>query len=581
MNTFTKLKTILLSALTLFLFNMGSFAQDCPLFEDFENLSPEAAYAGRIVTTPSGDWMILGYSQMDNNDRRIDAKSIRLRANNSDPAAGAMSIPGENTEGANVVQMQFDKPNGVGEVSFYYGSYSGHSGGKLFVEYSTDAGNTWMSPNNNSIVAPSWAEAGEMLPFSVIINIQGNVRVRVIKYKQSGTQNSVNIDNLCATDFNQAGYTAAPTFNPPGGSYTDPVNVTITSTTEGAIIRYTLDGTDPQESSTTYSAPVALSTQTTLKAKAWKEGMEPSVVSTANYIFPQGVSTLAELRALAPPYNNGTNAGTAVYTYTGQAIVTHTQPYRNVKYIQDATGAMYIYDVTGKIQAGIEVGDKITNLSGTLTNYFGMIELIPTGECDVVDYLKKVQTTVITASQLDYDYNNPIQAKIITIKDVMFTQTGVFENGKYYDLKEGIQVHDSVVYTDNYDTDYIGDPIPTILLNINGVINFKGGAGIPTRNRIVPLDKSNNVIGTDQNISTINKSAITLAPNPANSFVNIVTGSPMKLEVFSLIGNRIAVESLYEGTNTISVSNYPSGLYLMKLTDANTGQTFVQKLVVK
>ncbi|MCL2167688.1 MAG: chitobiase/beta-hexosaminidase C-terminal domain-containing protein [Lentimicrobiaceae bacterium] len=574
MKKFTFLKTAFLGAILFFLCNATAFAQ-CDLFEDFENLTGSAAYTGKTVTTPNGDWWIVGYSAMDNNDRRIGEKSIRLRAGNSDTLN---VVTGEGTYGANVVEMKFDKPNGVGKVNFFYGSYSTHSGGIVSVEYSSDGGATWIKPENNSVTSPAWNTVEEMLEFSVIINVQGNARVRIIKYKQTGST-SVNVDNICITDFDPEGYVTAPKFDPPGGSYTNPINVTISCATEGATIRYTLDGTNPNEDSQEYTTAIPVSEQTTIKAKAWKEDMEESPTSTATYIFPQGITTLAELRTLAPDYNAGTNTGTTAYIYTGEAVVTQVQAYRNVKYIQDETAAMYIYDTEGKIQTGVEVGDKISNLSGTMTNYFGMIEFIPLDECTIVDYSQsKVPATVITASQLNNDYDNPIQAKVVTIKDVIYVQTGNFENGKYYNLKENNVEYDSVVYTDNYDTDYIGDPIPAIAVNINGVINFKGGQGIETRNRIVPLDKSNNII---LNITNINPSAIALAPNPANSFVNIMVDAQMKLEVYSIIGNLIAVEYLYEGKNTISVSDYSAGLYLVKLTDVDTGQSFVQKLVVQ
>ena len=41
----------------------------------------------------------------------------------------------------------------------------------------------------------------------------------------------------------------APVISPDGGSFTDFVDVTITTMTEGAIVRYTLDGTVPTASS--------------------------------------------------------------------------------------------------------------------------------------------------------------------------------------------------------------------------------------------------------------------------------------------------------------------------------------------
>jgi len=573
MRTFTILKNIFLSISLLFLFSNISFAQECPLFEDFENLSPASAYAGRIVTTPSGEWMILGYSQMDANDRYLGTTSIRLRANNSDPASGAMTIPGEGTEGANVIQMQFDKPNGVGEVSFFYGSYSSHSGGVVSVEYSTDGGTTWIKPEENTLTAPAWA--GAMQKFSVEINVQGNVRVRVIKYNQGSGTRTVNVDNLCVTDYICEDCVFPPIFNPPGGSFADPVNVSITSATPDAIIRYTLDGSEPTTSSPQYATPIAISTTTTLKAKAWKDGLTPSTITTAHYTFPQSVNSLAALRELAPPYTNSNNAGTTVYIYTGKAVVTHVQEFNSVKYIQDGSAAIMIFDPTGKLQNDIAVGDQLSNITGTLTNYFGMLQIVPIVECDVVEWFQIVPYTTITLAQLDDNHNNPLQSKIVRVEDVLFTQTGNWARGVYYNLRQNNVVYDSVVYTDKYEATYIGTALPTYAVGITGICNFKGGATIQTRNRIVPMDDFAAVKITD-----INKSVIKLAPNPANDFVNIVTGSPMKLEVYSILGNLIATESLSEGSNIISVSNYPAGVYMMKLIDS-TGKSYVQKLVVK
>ena len=371
---------------------------------------------------------------------------------------------------------------------------------------------------------------------------------------------------------------ATPTFSPAGGNYTNPINVTISCATAGATIRYTLDGTDPSTSSTQYTNAISVSKQTTIKAMAWKDDLEPSKIGVANYIYP--VNTLAALRALAPAYNGNENAGTAVVEYIGKAVVTQksttgaTNNLRNI-YIQDGTDAIMVFDPTAKLNC--EVGDRITNIRGTLTNYWGMLEIIPEVDCKVVDIDQQMPAITITASQLDYNNENPLQAKLITLKGVTYTQTGVFEPEKYYHLKEGSTVFDSIVFIENKAADFIKDAIPTTLIDITGVCDFKGGKDITTKNRIVPLNKNNNVVS----IQNLNKSTIKLSPNPADNFVNIVTNSPMKLEVYSLLGNLISTESLSEGSNTISVSQYPAGMYLMKLTDSSTGQSYIQKLVVK
>jgi transcriptional regulator CtsR len=83
---------------------------------------------------------------------------------------------------------------------------------------------------------------------------------------------------------------AAPTFSPAAGSYAGPQSVVIGSTTGGATIRYTTDGSAPSQSAgTLYSAPVLLSCNTTLKAIACKSGMTDSAVTSGGYVMARPV----------------------------------------------------------------------------------------------------------------------------------------------------------------------------------------------------------------------------------------------------------------------------------------------------
>ena len=78
---------------------------------------------------------------------------------------------------------------------------------------------------------------------------------------------------------------ATPTFSPVAGSYNVAQNVTIACATEGATIRYTIDGTEPTETSTEYTAAIEVAASMTIKAKAWKTDMEASAVATAEYVI--------------------------------------------------------------------------------------------------------------------------------------------------------------------------------------------------------------------------------------------------------------------------------------------------------
>lgn len=106
-------------------------------------------------------------------------------------------------------------------------------------------------------------------------------RIAFLGGTESGGQ--IFIVNSDGTGLTQITHSAAiPSFSPDGGTHSGSVQVTITST-PGSTIRYTLDGTDPTESSTLYTGPITISTSSTLNAKSWKSGWFPSAIGTASY----------------------------------------------------------------------------------------------------------------------------------------------------------------------------------------------------------------------------------------------------------------------------------------------------------
>ena len=85
---------------------------------------------------------------------------------------------------------------------------------------------------------------------------------------------------------------ATPTFNPPAGSYGSTQPVTISTTTSGASIRYTTDGSTPSETvGTVYGGPVSVSSNLTLKAIAYESGMTDSQVASAAYTIAVATPT--------------------------------------------------------------------------------------------------------------------------------------------------------------------------------------------------------------------------------------------------------------------------------------------------
>jgi hypothetical protein len=80
-------------------------------------------------------------------------------------------------------------------------------------------------------------------------------------------------------------------FSADRGFYDAPFSVTLASPTEGALIRYTTDGTKPSATEgTLYAGPVTISNTCPLRAVAYKAGWLPTDVDTHSYIFVDQVA---------------------------------------------------------------------------------------------------------------------------------------------------------------------------------------------------------------------------------------------------------------------------------------------------
>ncbi|MDS0133567.1 MULTISPECIES: chitobiase/beta-hexosaminidase C-terminal domain-containing protein [unclassified Amycolatopsis] len=109
----------------------------------------------------------------------------------------------------------------------------------------------------------------------------GNVLDYWFTYEKSGPQ--YDTPHFSYTVGGGTTTVAAPTFSPPGGTYSSAQTVTISSATAGATIRYTVDGSTPTASSTLYSGPISVPNSRTVNAIALKSGSTTSPVSSASY----------------------------------------------------------------------------------------------------------------------------------------------------------------------------------------------------------------------------------------------------------------------------------------------------------
>lgn len=83
------------------------------------------------------------------------------------------------------------------------------------------------------------------------------------------------------TTINQHAQVSSPVFSPPQQTfYNFFPDIEISCSTSGATIYYTTDGSDPDQNSTIYTSPIHITSDTTIKAKAFKEGFSPSLIAS-------------------------------------------------------------------------------------------------------------------------------------------------------------------------------------------------------------------------------------------------------------------------------------------------------------
>ena len=307
-------------------------------------------------------------------------------------------------------------------------------------------------------------------------------------------------------------------------------------------------------------------------------------------VFTYGVApefncaTIADLRSKLDFTDHTVNNSSNVeYKLTGEVVVTAVASYNNQKVLQDETGAILVYDPDNKLGT-LDVGDKVKNIYGTLTNYYGFLEFKPTQAYGtLVSMFEDVTPMTITLSQLnDQDFMIQHQAELIKLQNVSFTSTGQFATLSTYEItQDGVTA--TAVYPYFQDANTIGQDIPTGMINITG-FNFstsKIGNTYPEyRYYIVP--RSMNDFGTGIN-SYVSEKDVTIAPNPAVDYMNVTVKNDnfqvSHCYIVDINGKVVSAQDVENNNFSVNVSSMASGLYFIRLTDGKSNVTtkFIKK----
>ena len=99
-----------------------------------------------------------------------------------------------------------------------------------------------------------------------------------------------------------AGRCEKPLISPDESFSMGNINVSITSPTLNSEVYYTLDSSDPSRNSTLYTGPVQISKTTSIRARAFSDELQPSVIATKTYFLNENIS-FPVVSVTTDPYN--------------------------------------------------------------------------------------------------------------------------------------------------------------------------------------------------------------------------------------------------------------------------------------
>lgn len=221
----------------------------------------------------------------------------------------------------------------------------------------TDGRTLWLGQNSNVTATYNyWGTINSTEIDEIIHDYYDNLSLGKVNY------NPYALGMLTFTGNDQYNICSKPITNIAGGSYTSNQSVTLSTTTVGATIHYTTDGSVPTASSTVYSSALSISGSTTLKAIAVKSGMTDSETMSETYIIsvPETVATPTVSPAGGTYTSNEsvtlsttTSGATIYYTTNGSTPTTSSATYSSPLSISNTTTLKAIAIKSGMIDSTV------------------------------------------------------------------------------------------------------------------------------------------------------------------------------------------------------------------------------------
>ncbi len=202
--------------------------------------------------------------------------------------------------------------------------------------------------------------------------------------------------------------------------------VTLSTISGLETIYYTLDGSDPVIAGLTYSAPISLTSSSTLRTYAGGTGYYPSAEVTADYHVYNSIASLtADTGALMAVASDGSIVLRAGGFYYDLIVDTFT-----ARTVTEPAGTVldFTIDTAGHLHALYLVGTDLiywTSDGGTI----GTVNTAPVSLTDARVLIDSAgNARIVFAQYLDVDYDDVVE--------VVYTSAGVFSRRSLYTLND-------------------------------------------------------------------------------------------------------------------------------------------------
>ena len=229
--------------------------------------------------------------------------------------------------------------------------------------------------------------------YSVPFDVMQTSTIKAIAYSSGMIASDYAVDKTYTIQV------ATPVILPATGAYVSPISVTISCSTPGARIRYTTDGSTPDDTSNLYSAAFNVTQATTIKAIAYNAGMIPS-----GYAVPK-IYTIA----VAVPQVTIVNISDNFLSVGESAIVTWNVDENCTRWAVELGGS-------GILGTGTVLGGAIVNIPANVDQTFQIdASSIPGGTSTL--YLYAVDgASVVGYTSFELTLDN--QIPVITIHEI-------------------------------------------------------------------------------------------------------------------------------------------------------------------